>query len=105
MLRKGPKGTYEFERISWDMAYDVIVDKLNAIKSKSGAEATAIYAGAYTQDSEFFSFVRHLDVYQKVFRKDTTILLRPDTPLLQYLDSPGRQQGADQGPKPDVNEN
>jgi len=45
MRRKGPKGTYEFERISWDEAYEIIVNRLNRIKSESGPEATAIYTG------------------------------------------------------------
>jgi cysteine desulfurase NifS len=45
MRRMGPKGTYEFERISWDEAYDTIVDRLNAIKRESGPEAVAIYTG------------------------------------------------------------
>ena len=46
MRRKGPKGTYEFERISWDEAYETIVAKLNTIKAESGPEATAIYTGS-----------------------------------------------------------
>ena len=46
MKRKGPKGTYDFERISWDVAYDIIVDKLNTIKGESGPEATAVYTGS-----------------------------------------------------------
>ncbi|MDY6843491.1 MAG: IscS subfamily cysteine desulfurase [Thermodesulfobacteriota bacterium] len=46
MKRKGPKGTCEFERISWDDAYEIIVDKLNTIKQESGPEATAIYTGS-----------------------------------------------------------
>jgi cysteine desulfurase NifS len=45
MRRMGPKGTYEFEPISWDEAYDTIVDRLNAIKRESGPEAAAIYTG------------------------------------------------------------
>jgi cysteine desulfurase NifS len=45
MRRKGPKGTYEFERISWDDAYDIIVENFNTIKEESGPEATAIYTG------------------------------------------------------------
>lgn len=45
MRRTGPKGTYEFERISWDEAYATIVDKLQAIKAQDGPEATAIYTG------------------------------------------------------------
>ncbi|MCP4457974.1 MAG: aminotransferase class V-fold PLP-dependent enzyme [Cytophagales bacterium] len=45
MKRKGAKGSYEFEQISWDEAYEIIVEKLEAIKDKHGPEATAIYTG------------------------------------------------------------
>ena len=44
-LRMGPKGTYEFERISWDQAFDIIVGKLQGIKDTYGPEAAAIYTG------------------------------------------------------------
>lgn len=46
MRRKGRKGTYEFERITWDEAYETIVDKLHTIKAESGPEATAVYTGS-----------------------------------------------------------
>ncbi len=45
MRRKGPKGTFEFERISWDDAYGIITDKLNRIKEEHGPEAASIYTG------------------------------------------------------------
>ncbi|MEE8571976.1 MAG: molybdopterin-dependent oxidoreductase, partial [Gemmatimonadota bacterium] len=45
MRRVGPKGTHEFERISWDEAYDHIIEQLNRIKAESGPEAVAIYTG------------------------------------------------------------
>ncbi len=45
MRRKGPRGTHDFERISWDEAYDIIVDRLCKIKSDYGPEATSIYTG------------------------------------------------------------
>jgi cysteine desulfurase NifS len=45
MKRVGPKGSQEFERISWDEAYDLIVANLNEIKEQSGPEAVAIYTG------------------------------------------------------------
>ncbi len=48
MKRIGPKGTHEFERISWDEAYDIITKNLNQIKNESGAEATAVYTGRGT---------------------------------------------------------
>ena len=45
MRRKGPKGSYDFERISWDEAYDIIVNRLNKIKEHHGPEAAAVYTG------------------------------------------------------------
>ena len=45
LRRKGAKGTYDFERISWDDAYGIIVDKLNELKKEHGPESTAIYTG------------------------------------------------------------
>ncbi len=45
LKRVGPKGSYEFERISWDEAMETIVERLQAIKAESGPEATAIYTG------------------------------------------------------------
>lgn len=45
MRRRGEKGTYDFERISWDDAYDIIVTRLKRIKSQYGPEAASIYTG------------------------------------------------------------
>ena len=45
LRRKGPKGTYEFERISWDEAYDEIAQRLRRTKAEYGPEAAAIYTG------------------------------------------------------------
>ena len=45
LKRVGPKGTFEFEPISWDQAFDEIVTRLEAVKAESGSEATSIYTG------------------------------------------------------------
>lgn len=45
MKRVGEKGSYQFERITWDQAYDEMVENLTSIKDKYGAEANAIYTG------------------------------------------------------------
>ena len=50
MRRVGPKGSYDFERITWDQAYDNIVENLNKIKNKSGPEAVGIYTGRGAQE-------------------------------------------------------
>ena len=61
--------------------------KSEALRGEGDAEATAIYAGAYGRDEEFYSFVRHLEVYRKVFAADTTWLLKPGSDLLRFFDS------------------
>lgn len=45
MRRRGARGTYDFERITWDTAYDIIAEKLQSVKEDRGAEAAAIYTG------------------------------------------------------------
>jgi anaerobic selenocysteine-containing dehydrogenase len=45
LRRTGPKGTLEFEPISWDQAFDLIVENLERIKRESGPEAVSIYTG------------------------------------------------------------
>jgi cysteine desulfurase NifS len=46
MRRRGAKGTFDFERISWDDAYGIITENLQRIKKESGPEATAVYTGS-----------------------------------------------------------
>lgn len=53
MKRKGHKGSYAFERISWDEAYDVIISKHLELKEKYGSESTAIYTGRGTFERSF----------------------------------------------------
>jgi membrane protease subunit HflC len=64
--------------------------KSETLRGEGDAEATTVYAKAYGKDIEFYSFLRHLDVYKKVFSQDTTLLLRPNSSLLKFLESPGR---------------
>jgi modulator of FtsH protease HflC len=63
--------------------------KAQILRGEGDAEATAIYAAAYGKDEEFYSFIRHLEVYKKVFGAETSLMLRPDSQLLKFLDSPG----------------
>jgi cysteine desulfurase NifS len=46
MRRKGPKGSYDFRRITWDEAFDTIVERLHRTKAEYGPEATAMYTGS-----------------------------------------------------------
>jgi modulator of FtsH protease HflC len=63
--------------------------KAQALRGEGDAEATSVYAAAYGKDEEFYSFLRHLEVYKKVFGSETSLMLRPDSQLLRFLDSPG----------------
>lgn len=45
LRRKGPKGSHDFERISWDAAMGEIADHLIRQKEIYGPEAAAIYTG------------------------------------------------------------
>ncbi|MBJ6801910.1 IscS subfamily cysteine desulfurase [Geomonas propionica] len=45
LRRRGPKGGYDFERITWDEAFDTIVARLQELKLQRGPEAAAIYTG------------------------------------------------------------
>lgn len=61
------------------------------LRGQGDGEAAAIYAQAYGKDEQFYAFLRHLEVYEKVFPTGTTILLRPDSSLLQFLEAPGSE--------------
>ncbi|MGQ9696153.1 MAG: protease modulator HflC [Thermodesulfobacteriota bacterium] len=52
------------------------------------ARATDIYAAAYEQDPEFYSFLRRLQAYEKMAQGKTTLLLEGDAELLNYFRSP-----------------
>ena len=48
LVRKGKKGSDEFEPVSWKEALDLIAQRLLKIKEKSGPESVVFYAG-YTK--------------------------------------------------------
>ena len=62
LKRKGQKGTFDFEPISWDEAYTIIVANLNRIKKESGPEATAIYTGVGTFELSLCDIFQPKDV-------------------------------------------
>jgi membrane protease subunit HflC len=58
------------------------------LRGTGDAEAIAVTGRAFGRDPAFYGFVRRLESYERVFSPDTTIVLRPDSDLLRYLDSP-----------------
>ncbi len=56
------------------------------IRGAGEAKAFKIYADAYRQDPKFFEFIRSMEAYRKVFSKDTTMVLTPDSEFLRFLE-------------------
>ena len=62
----------------------------NIIRGSGEAEAITIFADALEQDPEFYSFQRSLEAYKTFLTQNpnTTIILPPDSDLLQFLQDP-----------------
>ena len=54
-------------------------------KGDGDARAIKIYAKAFQQDPEFYSFFRSLEAYKNSIKKDTIMVLSPETEFLRYL--------------------
>jgi len=62
--------------------------QVQKIRGESDAKASEIYAKAYTQDpqaAEFYTFLKTLDTYRKIFTKDSTMVLSTDSEMFQLL--------------------
>jgi membrane protease subunit HflC len=60
------------------------------IKGDGDAKASAIYAAAYGQNPEFYSFYRSLETYKATFRSKTDMLvLDPNSEFFRYLKQSG----------------
>jgi len=55
------------------------------IRGKGDAEATRIYAAAYSKDPQFYKLTRTLESYNKILDDKTTIVLGSDSDLLRVL--------------------
>jgi membrane protease subunit HflC len=58
------------------------------LTGEGDARATDIYAASFEKNPEFYSFLRRLETYEKVFEEKTTILLDTEAELLKYFTSP-----------------
>ena len=59
------------------------------------ARASAIYASAYGQDAEFYSFYRSLEAYKATFKnKSDVMVLDPSADFFQYLKQSGGGRAA-----------
>ncbi|HEX5612096.1 MAG TPA: protease modulator HflC, partial [Burkholderiales bacterium] len=66
------------------------------IRGEGDAKAAGIYAGAFTQNPEFYSFYRSMEAYKSTFRgKNDLMLLEPNSDFFRYLkDATGRTSPA-----------
>lgn len=58
-------------------------------RGNGDAQAAAIYATAFGQDTEFYAFYRSLNAYRKTFaNKSDVMVLEPDSAFFRYLNTP-----------------
>lgn len=63
------------------------------VKGEGDAEAATIYAQAYTQDPEFFTFYRSLAAYRTSFEDGKGVLImKPDDEFLRYFGQPAQKR-------------
>ncbi len=56
------------------------------LRGKGDAEAAGIYADAFSQDEEFYAFMRSLNAYKAAFsNKGDIMLVEPDSDFFKYL--------------------
>jgi membrane protease subunit HflC len=56
------------------------------VKGEGDAKAAAIYAAAFSQNPEFYSFYRSMEAYRASFRgKNDLLLLEPNSDFFRYL--------------------
>ena len=62
------------------------------VRGEGDAKAAAIYAGAFSQNPEFFSFYRSMEAYRNTFRgRNDLLLVEPNSDFLRYFrDSLGK---------------
>jgi membrane protease subunit HflC len=79
-------------RATADKEREIILAKAyqesQTLRGTGDAQAIAVTGQAFGRDPAFYGFVRRLETYESVFSPETTIVLRPDSDLLRYLDSP-----------------
>ena len=54
-------------------------------RGEGDAKAAAIYAEAYSQDEDFYTFTRSLAAYRATLKERTTVVLSPDDTFFRFL--------------------
>lgn len=95
------EGSAEAEKIraDADRQREVIVAEAyreaQKVKGEGDAKAAAIYAQAFNQNPEFYSFYRSLEAYRGSFKnKGDVIVVEPNSDFFKYMKSMGRADKA-----------
>ncbi len=62
--------------------------KSETLRGIGDGESIKIYADAYKQDPEFYSFLKSLQIYRESMTEGTKVILSADSSLFQYLENP-----------------
>jgi modulator of FtsH protease HflC len=94
-LRSTGAGEAEKIRAEADRQREVILAEAyrdaQRSKGEGDAKATAIYAGAFGENPEFYSFYRSLDAYRSSLRnKSDLMILDPNADFFKYFKAPGK---------------
>jgi len=63
-------------------------EKAQVMIGEGDAQSTAVYAGAYGKDADFYALVRSLEAYEAALGAKTHVVLSTGSELLRYLDTP-----------------
>ncbi|HEV2630637.1 MAG TPA: protease modulator HflC [Pseudolabrys sp.] len=75
--------------------------KAEQIRGEGDAKRNQIFAEAYSQDPDFFTFYRSMQAYENGLKSnDTRFLLKPDSSFFRYFNSPDGKPAAAPGPAP-----
>lgn len=59
------------------------------LRGEGDAEAAAIYAQAFEQDSQFYTFLRSMEAYREAFSsKDDIMVVSPKSDFFRYIETP-----------------
>ena len=98
LKRKGTKGEGQWERISWDEAYHILVSKMNEIKNRFGAESIVLGYGTGRDNEAFiYRFANFLGTPNVLTaghmcygpRVSTSIMTCGNLPVCDYEGNPG----------------
>jgi len=59
--------------------------KSQVLKGEADAVATRLYADAYTQDPQFFYFLKTMEAYKKTFNEKDSLVISPDSEFFRYM--------------------